>query len=250
MIHMSGDTEKIPDDDMYQIWNYFSKVNHNFYLLLMDDALQSGIPALIVDGRLDELILAKYAPLQKDVELMIAEMEGAGHVLNAGNHSKAENLLAVNTLLDYVKEMDISHGFFFSLFMFCRRFYVLLLVIGRWQILKKTSFNFLLGSPESPKSVLIEGYFMRAGFVSAFKDIHERLGEVWPKKDENEEEGTWHLHENFLIGVGMEVDEQALDIIRHALVWHLGFFASRFLQQKSHLWMQYGDWFFVQIYTQ
>jgi hypothetical protein len=23
---------------------------------------------------------------------------------------------------------------------------------------------------------------MRAGLVSAFKDIHERLGEVWPKK--------------------------------------------------------------------
>ncbi|CAN6164746.1 unnamed protein product [Urochloa humidicola] len=29
---------------------------------------------------------------------------------------------------------------------------------------------------------LIDGYFMRAGLVSAFKDIHERLGEVWPKK--------------------------------------------------------------------
>ncbi|KAL6861870.1 hypothetical protein ACP4OV_017570 [Aristida adscensionis] len=29
---------------------------------------------------------------------------------------------------------------------------------------------------------LIEGCFMRAGLVSAFKDIHERLGEVWPKK--------------------------------------------------------------------
>lgn len=43
----------------------------------------------------------------------------------------------------------------------------------------------LKDAPALPKlnsMKLIEGYFMRAGFVSAFKDIHERLGEVWPKK--------------------------------------------------------------------
>lgn len=43
----------------------------------------------------------------------------------------------------------------------------------------------LKDAPAHPKlnsMKLIEGYFMRAGFVSAFKDIHERLGEVWPKK--------------------------------------------------------------------
>jgi len=36
--------------------------------------------------------------------------------------------------------------------------------------------------PKLNSMKLIEGYFMRAGLVSAFKDIHERLGEVWPKK--------------------------------------------------------------------
>ena len=36
--------------------------------------------------------------------------------------------------------------------------------------------------PKLNSMKLIDGYFMRAGLVSAFKDIHERLGEVWPKK--------------------------------------------------------------------
>lgn len=43
----------------------------------------------------------------------------------------------------------------------------------------------LKDAPALPKlnsMKLIDGYFMRAGLVSAFKDIHERLGEVWPKK--------------------------------------------------------------------
>lgn len=43
----------------------------------------------------------------------------------------------------------------------------------------------LKDAPALPKlnsMKLIEGYFMRAGLVSAFKDIHEKLGEVWPKK--------------------------------------------------------------------
>jgi hypothetical protein len=43
----------------------------------------------------------------------------------------------------------------------------------------------LKDAPALPKSntmKLTEGYFMRAGLVPAFKDIHEQLGEVWPKK--------------------------------------------------------------------
>lgn len=36
--------------------------------------------------------------------------------------------------------------------------------------------------PEFNSIQLNEGYFMRAGLVPAFKDIHERLGEVRPKK--------------------------------------------------------------------
>nr|CAB3469881.1 unnamed protein product [Digitaria exilis] len=36
--------------------------------------------------------------------------------------------------------------------------------------------------PKLNSMKLIDGYFMRAGLVPAFKDIHERLGEVWPKK--------------------------------------------------------------------
>ncbi|KAL5200748.1 hypothetical protein ABZP36_021951 [Zizania latifolia] len=36
--------------------------------------------------------------------------------------------------------------------------------------------------PKMNSMKLTEGYFMRAGLVSVFKDIHERLGEVWPKK--------------------------------------------------------------------
>lgn len=43
----------------------------------------------------------------------------------------------------------------------------------------------LKDAPALPKlnsMKLIEGYFMRVGLVSAFKDIHERLGEVWPKR--------------------------------------------------------------------
>ncbi|XP_038987454.1 pentatricopeptide repeat-containing protein At3g18110, chloroplastic [Phoenix dactylifera] len=39
-----------------------------------------------------------------------------------------------------------------------------------------------LSLPESNSMKLTEGYFMRAGLVPAFKDIHERLGEVRPKK--------------------------------------------------------------------
>ncbi|XP_062233384.1 pentatricopeptide repeat-containing protein At3g18110, chloroplastic isoform X2 [Phragmites australis] len=43
----------------------------------------------------------------------------------------------------------------------------------------------LKDAPALPKlnsMKLTEGCFMRAGLVPAFKDIHERLGEVWPKK--------------------------------------------------------------------
>ncbi|TVU12202.1 hypothetical protein EJB05_45835, partial [Eragrostis curvula] len=43
----------------------------------------------------------------------------------------------------------------------------------------------LKDAPALPKlntMKLTEGYFMRAGLVPAFKDIHEKLGEVWPKK--------------------------------------------------------------------
>jgi hypothetical protein len=43
----------------------------------------------------------------------------------------------------------------------------------------------LKDAPALPKlntMKLTEGYFMRAGLVPAFKDIHEQLGEVWPKK--------------------------------------------------------------------
>ena len=37
--------------------------------------------------------------------------------------------------------------------------------------------------PEMNSMKPIEGYFMRSGLVSTFKDIHEQLGgEVWPKK--------------------------------------------------------------------
>ncbi|WOK96374.1 pentatricopeptide repeat-containing protein [Canna indica] len=36
--------------------------------------------------------------------------------------------------------------------------------------------------PENNSMKLIEGYFMRAGLFPAFKDIHERLGQVRPKK--------------------------------------------------------------------
>uniref|UniRef100_A0A0E0DYB7 Pentatricopeptide repeat-containing protein-mitochondrial domain-containing protein n=1 Tax=Oryza meridionalis TaxID=40149 RepID=A0A0E0DYB7_9ORYZ len=36
--------------------------------------------------------------------------------------------------------------------------------------------------PKTNSMKLTEGYFMRAGLVPVFKDIHERLGEVWPKK--------------------------------------------------------------------
>lgn len=36
--------------------------------------------------------------------------------------------------------------------------------------------------PKMNSMKLTEGCFMRAGLVSAFRDIHERLGEVWPKK--------------------------------------------------------------------
>jgi hypothetical protein len=43
----------------------------------------------------------------------------------------------------------------------------------------------LKDAPALPKMnsiKLTEGYFMRAGLVSTFKDIHGKLGEVWPKK--------------------------------------------------------------------
>lgn len=36
--------------------------------------------------------------------------------------------------------------------------------------------------PSSNSMSLTEGYFMRQGLVPAFKDIHERLGKVTPKK--------------------------------------------------------------------
>uniref|UniRef100_A0ACD5XY28 Uncharacterized protein n=1 Tax=Avena sativa TaxID=4498 RepID=A0ACD5XY28_AVESA len=36
--------------------------------------------------------------------------------------------------------------------------------------------------PKMNSMKLTEGYFMRAGLVSTFKDIHAQLGEVWPKK--------------------------------------------------------------------
>ena len=36
--------------------------------------------------------------------------------------------------------------------------------------------------PKMNSMKLTEGYFMRSGLVSTFKDIHEQLGEVWPKK--------------------------------------------------------------------
>lgn len=36
--------------------------------------------------------------------------------------------------------------------------------------------------PETNSMKLTEGHFMRAGLVPAFKDINERLGQVWPKK--------------------------------------------------------------------
>lgn len=36
--------------------------------------------------------------------------------------------------------------------------------------------------PKTNSMKLTEGYFMRAGLIPVFKDIHERLGEVWPKK--------------------------------------------------------------------
>lgn len=43
----------------------------------------------------------------------------------------------------------------------------------------------LKDAPDLPKMnsmKLTDGYFMRAGLVSTFNDIHEQLGEVWPKK--------------------------------------------------------------------
>lgn len=36
--------------------------------------------------------------------------------------------------------------------------------------------------PKMNSMKLTEGYFMRASLVPVFKDIHARLGEVWPKK--------------------------------------------------------------------